>query len=91
MPAVWDNAKKRRYELDLDGQAAIATYRRKDGVVTFLHTEVPEALRGRGSAKELVKGALEDVRARGEKIVPRCPFVAAYVKKHPEVQDLVAP
>lgn len=55
-----------------------------------IHTEVPEALEGRGIAGRIVRFALDDVRARGLKAVPRCPYVAGYISRHPEYQDLVA-
>ena len=87
--AVRHNEAEHRYELAVDGQMAIAAYRPDGDVLAFTHTEVPEALEGQGIASRLVKGALEDVRARGLKIEPACAFVAAYVERHPEVRDLV--
>lgn len=90
MTDVTDNAAEQRYELAVDGAVAIAAYRPRDGVLLFTHTEVPKALEGRGIAGRLIKGALADVRARGLKIVPLCSFVAAYIERHPEEQDLVA-
>jgi predicted GNAT family acetyltransferase len=60
------------------------------GVITFTHTEVPPALSGRGTGSELTRGALEQVRARALKVVPKCPFVAAYIAKNAEFADLVA-
>ena len=59
-------------------------------MLTFTHTEVPESLEGRGVGSKLIAGALDDVRHRNLKIVPECPFVASYVQRHPEVQDLLA-
>lgn len=78
------------YELMCDGEAAIAAYRREGDVLSFTHTEVPEALEGQGIATRLVAGALQDVRANGLKIVPLCAFVRHFVDTHPEVRDLVA-
>ena len=86
---VRDDPQRHRFELDVDGQTAFATYVRGGAVVTFLHAEVPEALGGRGVGSALVKGALALARARGEKVVPRCPFVASYIARHPEEQDLL--
>ena len=63
---------------------------RRDGVVSILHTETPVEARGQGIASKLVAGALDIIRARGLKMVPRCAFVRAYVAKHPEISDLVA-
>ena len=56
----------------------------------FTHTEVPDALEGRGIGKRLVKAALDDARAQGLKVVPVCPFVKHYIENHPETQDLLA-
>jgi predicted GNAT family acetyltransferase len=90
MPAVRDNAALRRFELDVDGGVAFATYARADGVLTFMHTETPRALRGRGIASALIRGALEAARAERLKVKALCPFVADYIARHPEFIDLVA-
>jgi hypothetical protein len=86
---VRDNAALGRFELDMNGTTAYSEYHRARGVVTFLHTEVPEALRGNGAGAALAAGALAIVRAQGEKVYPKCPYIAAYIAKHPEEQDLV--
>lgn len=67
-----------------------AYYREADGVVTFTHTEVDQSLQERGLGSTLVRRALEQVREAGERMTPECPFVAAYVERHPEFGDLVA-
>lgn len=85
------DAARSRYELVEAGGTAFADYERSGGVVTFTHTVVPEALRGRGIAGRLVAAALEDVRARGLTLVPACSYVARYVEDHPETRDLLAP
>ncbi len=90
MDQVHDNAVEHRYELTVDGQTAIAAYTDEEGARVFTHTLVPPELEGHGVGTRLVAGALADVRARGLKIVPQCPFVAAYVERHPETRDLVA-
>ena len=87
---VRDNPTENRYELDVDGTVAYSEYERSPGRVTFTHTLVPESLGGRGIGSALAKGALEDVRKRGEKVVARCPFIRGYIEKHPELQDLLA-
>ncbi len=87
---VKDNAAQRRFEITVEGVTAFAEYVRKPGVITFTHTVVPEALGGKGVGSRLAKGALDQVRAEGLKVVPQCPFIAAYIKKHPEYQPLVA-
>jgi predicted GNAT family acetyltransferase len=87
---VRDNTEKHQFELIVDGHTALAAYRLKPGVITFTHTEVPAALGGRGIGSQLAKGALDQVRQRGLKVVPLCPFIKAYIEKHPEYQELLA-
>jgi len=89
MPAVRDNADRHRFELDLDGHTAFSEYRRDGNVLTIMHTEVPKALEGRGIGSSLVRGMLDLVRAQGLKVVPRCPFVKAYIERHAEYADLL--
>lgn len=87
---VIDNARELRYELWL-GQtpAAFLAYRREPGLVVLVHTDVDPAFEGQGLGSRLVAGALDDLRGRGLGLVPLCPFVAAYLRRHPEQQDLV--
>jgi len=88
--SVRDNAEKHRFEIDLgDGSFAIAEYRLRAGKIIFTHTEVPPAHEGRGIGSLLVRTALESARERGLKVIPICPFFAAYIKKHAEEQDLL--
>ena len=73
------------------GAVAFVEYERTGGGrIALLHTEVPEALSGRGGGSKLVRGVLDALRAEGSKVVPRCGFVAAYVERHPEYRDLLA-
>ena len=88
--AVRDNPERQRFELAIGNQMAVAEYRIKDGVVTFFHTEVPTALEGQGIATRLIKGALDEMRARGLKVVSRCSFVSHFLREHPDYRDLVA-
>lgn len=87
---VRDNPARRRFELDVAGGQAFIDYRRHAGVVTMVHAEVPAALQGGGLGSALVRGALLLVREQGERVVPACPFVAAYIERHPEFRDLLA-
>ena len=87
---VRQNAVRNRYEFDVDGGEALAFYRLADGVMTFTHTEVPAPLRGRGLGSQMMHAVLQDVRAQGLKVVPRCPFVADYIRRNPEFADLLA-
>lgn len=88
--AVRDNKVKSRFELDVEGMVAFANYRLTPAAVIITHTETPSALRGRGIASGLIRGALEMIRADGLKVVAGCAFVADYLGKHPEFADLVA-
>ena len=87
---IRDNTALSRFELDEDGVTAFMKYRITGNIVSLDHTETPVAARGRGIASRLVRGVLDEVRRRGLKIVPRCPFVSAYVAKHPQYRDLLA-
>ena len=86
-----DNPEEHRYEALLDGKlVGFIQYRLQDGRMTMVHTEVEPAYEGQGVGSELAKVALEDVRERGLKLVPRCPFIARYVRRHPDLYlDLV--
>lgn len=87
---VTDVADSNRYEARLDGVlAGIAEYRLREGQVVFTHTEVADEVEGKGVGGRLVRWALDDVRRRGLRVVPRCPFVRSYVERHPEYADLV--
>ncbi len=88
--SVRDNTEQRRFELPLDGHTAFSEYRRSDGVLYVMHTEVPPALNGKGIGSTLVRGVLDIARAEGLKVKPLCPFVRGYIEKHPEYQDLLA-
>jgi uncharacterized protein len=86
-----NNPGAHRWEAHLDQQVAVVDYRRRGETIFFLHTEVPHALEGQGVASQLVKTALEDARKEHLAVVPFCPFVAGYIRRHPAYQDLVPP
>lgn len=88
---VTDNAARSRYELAVGDAIAFIEHVGEGDAVAFVHTEVPEAMEGKGVGSRLVKGALEDARRRGLKVVPRCPFVREYIVRHPEYRDIVQP
>lgn len=87
---VRDDSARQRYELEVEGGLAFIDYVRDGRNVVMTHAEVPLAQRGGGIGSELVKGALALVRERGGKVVPLCPFVARYIRRHPETRDLLA-
>lgn len=91
MSEVRDNTAAKRFELEAEGGLAVANYRLDGDTILFTHTETPAHLQGRGIAGRLVRGALESARARKLKVRPMCSFVADYIRRHPEFQDLVDP
>jgi predicted GNAT family acetyltransferase len=88
---VVDNPEASRYELRQGATlAGVIEYRPDPGAVVLLHTEIDPAFEGQGLGGRLVAGALADLRAGGRKLVPQCPFVRSYLRRHPEDADLVA-
>jgi predicted GNAT family acetyltransferase len=86
---VTNNETEHRYEVIADGMIAISEYELGDGEIVFTHTEVPVALEGRGIGSALARAAFADARARSLTVVPRCPFIREYIRRHPEYLDLV--
>lgn len=81
-----------RYELHVDGRlAGFVRYRPHADHVEFLHTEVDPEFEGQGLGSRLAAGALDDVRASAGRATATCPFIAAYVKRHPEYEDVIVP
>ena len=88
---VVGNPPELRYEVWTEGRlAGTIRYTLENGEITLVHTEVDPAFEGHGLGSILVAGALADIRTRGLKLHPLCPFVAAYLRRHPEFADLVA-
>lgn len=89
---VTDAPEASRYEAHAaDRLAGFARYRLSPGRITFIHTEVDPAFEGGGVGSRLARHALDDARARGLAVRPLCPFIAAYIRHHPEYADLVEP
>lgn len=78
-----------RFELEHDGHVATLLYTLAGHVLGLVETEVPEALKGTGTGSALVKSALDYAREKHLKVDVTCPFVAGYLKKHPEYSDIV--
>jgi len=88
---VADNPERRRYEALVDGAlAGYVFYRQREGELVLIHTEVGDEFEGQGVGSRLAAGTLDDIRARGLRIRPVCPFIAGYIERHPEYGDLVA-
>jgi hypothetical protein len=85
---VTDNTEARRYEAYVDGElAGLLDYRRANGRISLPHTEVYPKHEGQGIGSALVVAALDAAAAAGEPVLPDCPFVAHYVREHPEYLD----
>jgi len=88
-PQVTNNAAAEQFEVVIDGTTASLAYGRKGNELVLFHTEVPEALRGRGVASLLARGALTYAQEEGLAVVPFCPFMTKYLERHPEYLVLV--
>lgn len=88
---VVDLPERSRFVLERDGEViGKALYRREDGIITFTHTEVDPSIQERGLGSLLAKTALDAVAAEdGTRVVAQCPFIAAYIARHPEYQPLL--
>jgi len=88
---VKDNARKNRFELDYGNKLAVVEYRKLDDeTLALTHTEVDPSLEGAGVGSHLVKGVLEYIDRNNLRIVPLCPFIAAYLKRHPDWNRIVS-
>lgn len=87
---VHDRRDGDRYEVTVDGEpAGLLTYRLETGRIAFTHAEVDREFGGKGIGSALAAYALDDARARGLEVRPDCPFLSAYIGKHPEYVELV--
>lgn len=86
---VRHNSAENRFEIAVDGRLAVLEYMLTGANITYTHTEVPRALEGQGLGGRLARQALEYARDNNLKVIPLCPFVRAYLARHPEYQPLV--
>ena len=86
---IRNNATLKRFEQDVDGGTAFASYRQSPDALTIFHTEVPVAARGSGVGSRFVRDLLEEIRRLGLKVVPQCSFVRAFIANNPEFNDLL--
>lgn len=87
---IRNNESESRFEYEADGQVAFVEYKLAPHRIIFVHTEVPQELAGRGIAQELAKSALDHARQSKLHVVALCSYIAAYIKRHPQYQDLIA-
>lgn len=87
---VTHDAERHRFSATVDGYECEIDYRLADGVMTITHTGVPSAVGGRGVAGKLTQFAMDHARAQGWKVIPACSYAAAWMRRHPEYEDLRA-
>jgi predicted GNAT family acetyltransferase len=88
---VINNVEDGRFEVHLGDEVAFTEYRLMKSGILFPHTEVPPAFEGKGVGAALVRAGMAFARERGELVIPVCPFVSAYIVRHPEYHELVHP
>jgi len=88
-PQVVDNAAHNRFEMHHGGDTAFLLYRRHGNSIQLIHTEVPVSLRGKGIGSKLVEGVLHLAQQQKLSVTPLCPFVADFLKTHPQYLDVV--
>jgi predicted GNAT family acetyltransferase len=92
LPAeITDNTSLHCFELHVDGETAVVVYERAGDLLRLIHTEVPQSLEGKGVGSRLVGAVLRFAQENKVSVVPLCPFVAQYVKRHPEYSAIVDP
>jgi uncharacterized protein len=92
LPAeISDNTALHRFELHVDGEVAVVVYEKAGDLLRLIHTEVPESLEGKGMGSKLVGAVLRFAQENKVSVVPLCPFVAQYMKRHPEYNATVDP
>jgi predicted GNAT family acetyltransferase len=88
---IADNPERSRYEVYVGSDlAGVTDYHAQPGLVTLMHTEIYPAFEGQGVGSRFVAGVLDDIRRRGTLVLPICPYVRAFLQRHPEYADLVA-
>ena len=89
-PTVADNPDEHRVEIRVgDDLAGFVVYRRRPGLIAYIHTEIEDRYEGRGLGSTLIRAALDQARAEQLAVLPFCPFVNAFIERHPEYVDLV--
>ena len=88
---ITNNEARHRFEARIGEQTAVLEYTRATGLIVYNHTEVPKNLEGQGIASQLAKTALEFAREHELQVMPLCPYVATYMRRHPEYKELLRP
>ncbi len=90
MSEIFDNISKSRFELHAEGGIVFADYRHSDNVIRILYVETPLSLRGKGFAGHLMHSIMRIAKNQQKKVLPLCSYAAAWVKRHPEFDELTA-
>lgn len=88
--ALYKNEGLRRFEMPVNGNLALIEYKEAPGKIWLLHTEVASALEGKGAGTAIIEKTLDYIRQHNVKLVPVCPFVVAYLKRHPRWHSILA-
>lgn len=83
------NEEKKCFEIEIDGSFAFIQYKERSNTFALIHTEVEPALSGKGAASAVVEKTLAYIEDHNKKLLPFCPFIFAYIKKHPECKRIV--
>ncbi len=83
------NESENQYEFDIKDEKALLKYIQQGNALALVHTEVPPDLENQGIAHQLVEKSLDDIRSKGEKIIPICPFVVSFLERNPQYNDLI--
>ena len=87
---IKENKEKKRFEVEVENKLALIEYIRAEDKMYLTHTEVPSELEGKGIASSMAKQVLQQIKDEDLKLVPLCPFIASYVKRHPEWKEILA-
>lgn len=85
-----DNKELQQFEMNINGYIALIAYEQQGDVLALTHTEVPEELEGKGVGSVLVEKTLHYIESKKQQIIPLCPFVQSYIKRHPEWERIVS-
>ena len=86
---VRNNTAANRFEIEANGEFAVSNYKIRGDTIYFTHTEVPQSMEGQGLGNRLARASLDFARENKMRVVPRCAFIAAFIERHQEYQDLV--
>ena len=87
---IRENIEKKRFETEVENKIALIEYIRAEDKMYLTHTEVPKALEGKGIASSMTKQVLQQIKDENLKLVPLCPFIASYIRRHPEWKEILA-